>query len=602
MLVLLAIGFVAGLLTIISPCILPVLPAVIASGVTVGGRRRAVAIAAGLSLAFGLSALFSIRLLQALHLPLGLRYDIAIVVLFIVAAGLIVPRLGELVERPFARLGGSRGPKTDRGGLVLGASLGLLYLPCGGPILATIAAVGSPSSSINARAVGLTAAYSLGIGLPVFWLVLAADRVAGATTWLRAHALATRRVGGVLLAVSAVAITFGAATSLQTAVPSYTATIENHLTADKSIKAGLAGIGNRHETLAAKRVQQSIAAPAAPAAPASAPTDQVPTESASALKNYGQAPNFTNVTKWLNTPDGASLNLASLRGKVVLIDFWTYSCINCLRSLPHVKAWYSRYHAAGLDVIGVHTPEFDFEHVASNVSAAISRLGVTYPVAMDNDYGTWNAWGNNSWPAEYLIDAKGNVRYGSIGEGEAAGHDRRTGRHPAAADVAGELSRLFEADPLRGLAGGRAQQARDVLVRLAPQCQPAELLRPVDRGRGEHQGRAERQAADERLGRGHLPRAVRYRDRHRHPGRKTVAGPACFRGADAVHDHVRAGDAQRHPCAQHQPGRLGVRLHVRLVDPHCGCRPVSPTSRSSGGASFGTATAGPNRPGTPSGF
>jgi cytochrome c biogenesis protein CcdA/thiol-disulfide isomerase/thioredoxin len=418
MLVLLAIGFVAGLLTIISPCILPVLPAVIASGVIVGGRRRAVAIAAGLSLAFGLSALFSIRLLQALHLPLGLRYDIAIVVLFIVAAGLIVPRLGELVERPFARLGGSRGPKTDRGGLVLGASLGLLYLPCGGPILATIAAVGSPSSSINARAVGLTAAYSLGIGLPVFWLVLAADRVAGATTWLRAHALATRRVGGVLLAVSAVAITFGAATSLQTAVPSYTATIENHLTADKSIKAGLAGIGNRHETLAAKRVQQSIAAPAAPAAPASAPTDQVPTESASALKNYGQAPNFTNVTKWLNTPDGASLNLASLRGKVVLIDFWTYSCINCLRSLPHVKAWYSRYHAAGLDVIGVHTPEFDFEHVASNVSAAISRLGVTYPVAMDNDYGTWNAWGNNSWPAEYLIDAKGNVRYGSIGEGE----------------------------------------------------------------------------------------------------------------------------------------------------------------------------------------
>jgi cytochrome c biogenesis protein CcdA/thiol-disulfide isomerase/thioredoxin len=418
MLVLLAIGFVAGLLTIISPCILPVLPAVIASGVTAGGRRRALAIAAGLSMAFGLSALFSIRLLQALHLPLGLRYDIAIVVLFIVAAGLIVPRLGELVERPFARLGGNRGPKTDRGGLVLGASLGLLYLPCGGPILATIAAVGSPSSSIDARAVGLTAAYSLGIGLPVFWLVLAADRVAGATTWLRTHALATRRVGGALLAVSALAITFGAATSLQTAIPSYTAAVENHLTADRSIKAGLADIGNRHETVAAKRVQQSVTAPAAPAAPAAAPTDQVPTVSASSLKNYGPAPNFAKVTKWLNTPNGASLNLASLRGKVVLIDFWTYSCINCLRSLPHVKAWYSRYHSDGLDVIGVHTPEFDFEHVASNVTSAISRLGVTYPVAMDNDYGTWSAWGNNSWPAEYLIDAKGNVRYGSIGEGD----------------------------------------------------------------------------------------------------------------------------------------------------------------------------------------
>ena len=124
------------------------------------------------------------------------------------------------------------------------------------------------------------------------------------------------------------------------------------------------------------------------------------------------------MTHWFNTPNGAGLNLTALRGKVVLIDFWTYSCINCLRSLPHVKAWYARYHSAGLDVIGVHTPEFDFEHVTSNVQAAIKRLGITYPVAMDNDYGTWDAWGNNSWPAEYLIDAQGNVRYGSIGEGE----------------------------------------------------------------------------------------------------------------------------------------------------------------------------------------
>ena len=146
--------------------------------------------------------------------------------------------------------------------------------------------------------------------------------------------------------------------------------------------------------------------------------DQVPTVTAKSLPDYGPAPNFADVTKWLNTPDGAALNLSQLRGKVVLIDFWTYSCINCLRSLPHVEAWYSRYHSDGFDVIGVHTPEFDFEHVAGNVESAISRLGVKYPVAMDNDYGTWNAWGNNSWPAEYLIDATGHVRYGSIGEGD----------------------------------------------------------------------------------------------------------------------------------------------------------------------------------------
>ncbi|HEX3907765.1 MAG TPA: cytochrome c biogenesis protein DipZ [Mycobacteriales bacterium] len=414
MAVLLAIGFVAGLLTIVSPCVLPVLPAVIASGVTAGGRRRAFAIAVGLALAFGLSALFSIRLLQALHLPLGLRYDLAIVALFVVAAGLIVPRFGELLERPFTRLGAGRAPNKERGGLVLGASLGLLYLPCGGPILATIAAVGSPSGSISARAVALTAAYSLGIALPIFGLVLATDQLTGATTWLRSHALATRRTGGVLLAVSALAITFGAATSLQTHVPSYTSKIEDHLTAGRSVSSDLGRIGNVHESQAAKRVQQSVTEPAVPST--NDPVDKVPSIAAASLTSYGPAPNFAKVTRWFNTPAG--LNLAALHGKVVLIDFWTYSCINCLRSLPHVKAWYTRYHSAGLDVIGVHTPEFDFEHDASNVQAAIKRLGIPYPVAMDNDYGTWDAWGNNSWPAEYLIDAQGNVRFGSIGEGD----------------------------------------------------------------------------------------------------------------------------------------------------------------------------------------
>jgi thiol-disulfide isomerase/thioredoxin len=146
--------------------------------------------------------------------------------------------------------------------------------------------------------------------------------------------------------------------------------------------------------------------------------DQIPVVSPTSLPNYGKAPDFAGITKWFNTPGGSPLHLSQLRGHVVLIDFWTYSCINCLRSLPHVEAWYDRYHAAGLDVIGVHTPEFDFEHVPGNVESAVSRLGIKYPVAMDNNYGTWDAWGNNSWPAEYLIDAKGNVRYGTVGESD----------------------------------------------------------------------------------------------------------------------------------------------------------------------------------------
>jgi cytochrome c biogenesis protein CcdA/thiol-disulfide isomerase/thioredoxin len=420
---LLFVGFLAGLLTIVSPCILPVLPAVIASGVTAGGRRRALAIATGLALAFGLSALFSIRLLQALGLPLGLRYDIAIVVLFILAAGFIIPRVGQLIERPFARLGLNRAPDSAAGGLVLGATLGLLYLPCGGPILATIAAVGSPHNTLGVDAIGLTVAYSLGIALPIFGLVLLTGRLATTTTWMRTHGTGLRRAGGVLLAGSAVAIMLGAATALQTAVPSYSATIEHHLTDSKSISGDIAHISNPHESTNAKHIQRSVTAKPAPTTAPTGPTfvpmaDQVPTISAASLPVYGKAPDFADVTKWLNTPDGAALHLAQLRGKVVLIDFWTYSCINCLRSLPHVEAWYDRYHSAGLDVIGVHTPEFDFEHVAGNVESAISRLGVKYPVAMDNNYGTWSAWGNNSWPAEYLIDPNGNVRYGSVGEGD----------------------------------------------------------------------------------------------------------------------------------------------------------------------------------------
>ncbi len=422
---LLAVGFLAGLLTIVTPCILPVLPAVVASGITAGGRRRAVAIAAGLALAFGLSALLSIRILTALGLPLGLRYDAALVVLYVLAVGFLVPRAGELLERPFARLGVGRAPgpsaQTARHGtargLLLGASLGLLYLPCAGPIFSAISAVGARHGTFGFDAVTLTAAYSLGIAAPILALVLLTERLTTAVTWLRAHAVRVRQAGGVMLLASAVAITFGAATSLQTAVPSYTASIEQHLTNSTSIRSDLDRIGNPHESARAEHLQNALHGPGP--SPAFTPmADQVPTLAASDLPNYGSAPDFTAVTRWLNTPGGAALRLSQLRGKVVLVDFWTYSCINCLRSLPHVEAWYARYHPAGFEVVGVHTPEFDFEHSAGNVAAAVSRLSVRYPVAMDNDYGTWDAWGNDSWPAEYLIDAAGNVRYGSIGEGD----------------------------------------------------------------------------------------------------------------------------------------------------------------------------------------
>jgi cytochrome c biogenesis protein CcdA/thiol-disulfide isomerase/thioredoxin len=415
---LLSIGFVAGLLTIVSPCILPVLPAVIASGVTTGGRRRALAIATGLALAFGASALLSIRILDALHLPLTFRRNLAEVALFVLAASFLFPQLGEWLERAFARIGLAPTPDAERSGFVLGATLGLLYLPCGGPILSAISAVGQKNGSFGIDAVGLTVAYSLGIALPVFGLVLLTSRMTRLTAWLRTHGPQVRRTGGALILASAIAITFGAATTLQSHTPSFTASIENHLTHSPAIRGDLQRISNPHESTGAKRLQNSLSNHNTPMPSFVPMADSVPTISAADLPVYGKAPNFTGINTWLNTPGGAALNLAQLRGKVVLIDFWTYSCINCRRSLPHVEAWYQRYQSDGLEVIGVHTPEFDFEHVASNVRSAVASLGVKYPVAMDNDYGTWDAWGNNSWPAEYLIDPDGNVRYGDVGEGD----------------------------------------------------------------------------------------------------------------------------------------------------------------------------------------
>ncbi|MEM5427932.1 thioredoxin family protein [Cupriavidus oxalaticus] len=138
---------------------------------------------------------------------------------------------------------------------------------------------------------------------------------------------------------------------------------------------------------------------------------------AAAAADFGKAPEFTGIEKWLNSEP---LTLAGLRGKVVLVDFWTFDCINCIRTLPHVRQWYDKYRDKGLVVVGVHTPEFGYEKSTANVQAAIKRFDIRYPVAQDNMYATWNAWRNQYWPALYLVDASGNVVYKHFGEGNYA--------------------------------------------------------------------------------------------------------------------------------------------------------------------------------------
>ncbi len=388
MLVLLGVGFLAGLVTALSPCVLPVLPIVLAGGAS---GRRPLAIISGLVASFTVFTLTAGWLLHRLGLPDDLLRNIAIALLFVVAATLLLPQLGDLAARPLERL--ARRPAGDLGGgFLLGVSLGLVFVPCAGPVLAAITVL-IANSNVGAEGVLLTLAYALGAALPLLAIAFAGQGLAGR---LRSHAEVVRRVSGVLILGTAIAIAFGLDRNLQTFIPGYTQAVQDRVEQSASASKELRKLtGARDITKTAS------------AAPAKGDT--------SGLRDYGPAPDFADVTEWVNTKP---LTLAGLRGKVVLIDFWTYSCINCLRTLPHVEAWAARYQKAGLVVVGVHTPEFAFEHVPSNVKSNARRLGVRYPIAIDNGYGTWNAWGNQYWPAEYLIDRNGHVREAHFGEGE----------------------------------------------------------------------------------------------------------------------------------------------------------------------------------------
>jgi thiol-disulfide isomerase/thioredoxin len=205
-----------------------------------------------------------------------------------------------------------------------------------------------------------------------------------------------RIAGGAVLIVMTLAIGLNVTDGLQQDVTGYTNALQNSVEGGKTVKTQLQNLtkgGTGNGSLESCTVSAT-------------------------LENCGPAPDFQDITAWLNTPGGAPLTLQSLRGKVVLVDFWTYSCINCQRTIPHVEAWYKRYSADGLVVVGVHTPEFAFEHVVSNVQSAVRQFGVTYPVAIDNNYSTWSAYNNEYWPAEYLIDASGHVRHEDFGEGQ----------------------------------------------------------------------------------------------------------------------------------------------------------------------------------------
>ncbi|WP_330211559.1 cytochrome c biogenesis protein DipZ [Pseudomonas sp. AM4(2022)] len=379
------IAFLGGLLTVLSPCILPVVPFLFAG---IDRTRSSILLTLGgmvltFALVSSLAVVSSEWVIQANNTG---RHG-ALVVMALFALSLISARISGWLASPFVLLGNRLAPQTRKmsgplGSLMIGVATGLLWAPCAGPILGVIL-TGAMLQGANAQTSLLLVAYGLGGALSLGTLIFAGR---GLVNRLKASIPVTgwlRRVTGFAVLAAALMISTGA---------------------DKTL---LAGASSEGVSVLEKGVLQSV--------PKVVEYLVSKAKAEPTLDNaQGPMPSLSGAVEWLNSP---ALTSESLRGKVVLVDFWTYDCINCQHTLPYVKDWAQKYEKDGLVVIGVHTPEYGFERIISNVRDEVKKLGITYPVAIDNNYAIWRNFDNQYWPAHYLIDAKGQVRFTHFGEG-----------------------------------------------------------------------------------------------------------------------------------------------------------------------------------------
>jgi cytochrome c biogenesis protein CcdA/thiol-disulfide isomerase/thioredoxin len=418
MLVLLGFAVLAGAGTALSPCVLPVLPALLSAG-GVGGRRRPLGIVLGLSITFTVTIVGLAQVVDGVGLGSDPLRDVAIVVLLLFGAALLVPRLADRIEAPLSRLA-RFGPRT-RGegfwsGMLVGGALGFVYTPCASPILAAVISV----SAASGKTIVIALAYALGSALVLLALTLGGRRLFERVR-RAGRGPALQRALGAVMVLTAIAI----ATNLDVNFDQFVAqhipdvNLTASLECSETVTKHLHEISGRQPKFAPANGSSSChsSGSSVKAAPVNASQATLLAD-ARGLRKLGPAPEFMQTQDWFNTPGMKPLSLSSLRGRVVLIDFWTYTCINCIRTLPYLKAWDASYRHDGLTIVGVETPEFAFERDAANVANAIKQFGLRYPVAQDNEMGTWNAYGNEYWPADYLIDAHGQVRYAAFGEGD----------------------------------------------------------------------------------------------------------------------------------------------------------------------------------------
>ncbi len=433
MLILIAFAFLSGLVTVLSPCILPVLPIVLAS--SVGGRARPLGVVVGLIASFSLTTLLLSRAVLWLGLSASSLRLGAVLVLVLMGATMLLPAIGQRVEALASRLssGASARPRAGWGsGLLLGASLGLLWAPCAGPILAAVIVLAA-TQQVTLGAAMIVLAYAVGAGVPLLLIAYSGQAVMGRLRGVTQRLRVQQLFGSVMLLMALLILLNAEQRVTLWATQALPADWSAQLTAleiNPQVEQELARL--RSESRA--QPEPTLTLPPSTATPlptltptraaTAAPTERVllPTLTPEptmtpliALDDLGPAPELRGISTWLNSEP---LTLDALRGKVVLVNFWTFGCINCQRTLPYITSWYEKYKDEGFVVIGVHTPEFAYEYETANVQEALLRHGITYPVAQDNEFQSWRAYENHYWPAEYFIDAQGTIRHLHIGEGK----------------------------------------------------------------------------------------------------------------------------------------------------------------------------------------
>jgi len=436
MIILLLFAFISGLVTIFAPCIWPLLP-IILSATTSGGHKKPLGITLGIITSFALFTLTLSYIVKIIPFDPDILRLFAVLVIGFLGLTLVIPRLTQILEGFVSglssRLASSPNPNQPPStgfwsGYIIGFSLGIVWSPCAGPILATIATLAA-TQSVNWQIILVTLVYVTGVGIPLFIFATVGSHIFTKSKLLSPYTGKIQQIFGIIMILTALAIFTGYDRVLQAklldAIPSYSNFLFK-LEGQSQVKSELEKL---------KQGEMPIPNPNT----IFTPTQPMDSQNASGLPDYGLAPEFVGIFKWLNSE---SLTMTQLKGKVVLVDFWTYTCINCIRTLPFVTSWYEKYKEKGLVVVGVHTPEFEFEKKTENVQGAIKQYKITYPVAQDNDYLTWRAYNNHYWPAKYLVDAKGHVRYFHFGEGEYERAEENIQKLLAEAGLNGEMPPL----------------------------------------------------------------------------------------------------------------------------------------------------------------